>query len=307
MQRLSPWPEIVQRTQPNAVSSYISGLYGSAQTKALVYKGSSDPLSILSKIPVRDKDVSTVIGGCEFPLALLHGQPASLQLFDICPISALHAELRLQALRTLSHDEWLEAFSAPKNVLFTKTTAIRERIWPLLVTATRAGLDDFLMRDIPPGILNERSGKYIAPTGIIQDSAEYSELQDIARQTPITIKTRDVRAMAPVNREYDSPTNLLYMSNIGIINQRIRAYARLMTERFARVFCTLHTEGPSGEWQSNKVWQPEVNAQPLTPGMILAPETSEMANREERIEGWDAQVSYPILMSCQKHAQVETA
>jgi hypothetical protein len=247
--KLSP---LEQQTTPEQVQE----CFEHKHRYVTLYIGSSDPLSLLQDAVPQGQDVTSVTGGCEYPLALLQSQPNSLRLCDLSPVATAMAEIKLQCLRLLDSEDFLRIWDTRKGVAINKTEAFQRHILPLLSAAARLCADVLSDPTACAGLAHDiarRDAFAVHRKGPCHTIQKYQALQSIARETAITLHQGHLLDLAIPPPQ---STHTLYISNAGIMHDRTCHLAtRLADAGWPRVLYSA-SDGAEDEL-GTKLFQPK--------------------------------------------------
>lgn len=203
-------------------------LQGKSPSYASLYIGSSDPLQSLLGATKQGEAVTTIAGGCEYPLSFLLNEPSALHLCDLSPIATAAAEIKLQCLRLLDTQDFLETVTPEESTPLSNTSLLQRHVLPQLSAAGRtvaellssaAAFEEFTQQ----GRLEKRGGFTLNKQQIASKPGYYEHLQRLARAVPITLRSAHVRRLEP-------QLHTLYISNVGILHGHTCSTAARLVE-----------------------------------------------------------------------------
>ncbi len=213
------------------------------KSKSLItlYIGSSDPIDILSGVVERGQPITTVTGGCEYPLALLLNEPSALHLCDLSPVATAAAEVKLRCVRTLNDDDYRRTWPSSAIAPLARTSVFERHVLHQLSPAAKLAAEfladpEAIVREECRRSLERRNAFAFGSNALFAAPAQYSNLQVLARQTAITLRCAHVFDLDPPAAKQP---HTLYLSNVGIVHDHTLNYAaRLAQQGWPRVLYT---------------------------------------------------------------------
>ncbi|HRH93627.1 MAG TPA: hypothetical protein PKV72_03800 [Candidatus Peribacteria bacterium] len=272
-------------------------VHGDRRPYVALYIGSSDPIGLLNGAVPRGERVTSVTGGCEYPIALLHNEPSSLHLFDVSPIATAAAEVKLRCLRTLDRGDfertWTPAADTPLSRSAVFDRHVVPHLSPAALAATEVLSDAETMRRIGNDVA--KRDRFAVPE---LPGDGYERLQHIALCTDTRLSCANVLDLpAPIGEPHT-----LYISNVGIIHDHTRGYAaRLAQIGWQRVLFT--TSDIAEDHFGSKVYTTSGGRWGKRPDMEYWTTVESFYDCRYRVLGHE-DADFPLLVECASAAEL---